>query len=343
MPEMKGELIVLSGAELLSLIWQAFCFHHGEERRSKGLAEFSLTAITMNGTNQSSLQNSEQSIVQPVKTDPTAPRQQSNPSHSKYAEIFATCFATILAGVFGGPWLGDWIKERTSSPGAVPPVAIHQAIIYAKILSFHDREREEKPFYTKKLHLAGNAVEKSIPVYDEALYLKTYYLKGSHANKITLEGHSSGIVDVTPIAPPSAEFDVHHYEQSGFKHLSTTFDITGRDYLMVAYHYYNGFQFNRLGRKYESDGGVHFEQPADEAIVIFDFSNIVTQKSEAPFRIKGTPTVFIKRSSEGPREPIEVSYQDGILTTKSIFQIQKGTHIFCDWEWETEQRESRAN
>lgn len=297
----------------------------------------------MNATSQSSLQSSEQSITQAVKAEPTAPLQQSSSSHSKYAEIFATCLATILAGIFGGPWLGDWIKERINSSGSVPPVAIHRAIIYAKILSFRDRERDEKPLYMKKLHLAGNAVEKDIPLYDEALYLKTYYLKGSHANTIPLEGHSSGIVDVTPIAPPSAEFDVHHYEQSAFKHLNITLDITGRDYLIVAYHYYNGFQFNRSGRKYESDGGVHFEQPADEAIVIFDFSNIVTQKSEAPFRIKGMPTVFIKRSSEGPKEPIEVSYQDGILTTKSIFQIQKGTHIFCDWEWETEQRESRGN
>jgi hypothetical protein len=297
----------------------------------------------MDANNQSSLQNSVQSLPQSVKAEPATPAQVISPSHSKYAEIFATCFATILAGVFGGPWLSDWIKGSIGASGPPPPIAIHRAIIYAKILSFRDRERDEKPLHIKKLHLVGNAVEKEIPLYDEAIYLKTYYLKGAHANKISLEGHSSGIVDVTPIVPPSAEIDVHHYEQSGFKHLSITLDITGRDYLLVAHHYYNGFQFNRSGRKYESDGGIHFEQPADEAVVIFDFSNIVTQKSEAPFRIKGTPAVFIKRSTEGPKEPIEVSYQNGILTTKSILQVQKGTHIFCDWEWETEQRENRDN
>lgn len=297
----------------------------------------------MNATSQSSLQNSEQSITQDVKTEPTAIPQQSSLFHSKYAEILAGFLATVLAGVFGGPWLGDWINGSINSSGTLPPVAIHRAIIYAKILSFRDRERDESPLYMKKLHLAGNAVETDIPLYDEALYLKTYYLKGAHANKIPLEGHSSGIVDVTPIIPPSAEFDVHHYEQSTLKHLSYTLDIAGRDYLMVAYHYYNGFQFNRSGRKYESDGGVHFEYPTDEAVVIFDFSNIITQKSEAPFRIKRVPAVYIKRSKEGPKEPVEVSYQDGILTTKPISQIQKGTHIFCDWEWETEQRERRGN
>ena len=268
--------------------------------------------------------------------------QQGGLLHSKFAEIVWTSIATVFAGLIGANWFGELVTKKENSPNSSQTIAIHRAIIYAKILAFRDREQGEKPLYMKKLRLAGNAIEREIPLYDEALYLKTFYLKGSHMNRVPLEGHSSGIVDVTPIVPQSAEFDIHHYEQSAFKHLSYTLDISKRDYLTVAYHYYNGFQFNPAGHKYESDGGVHFEYPADEAVVIFDFSNVATQKRETPFRIRGTPSVSLKRSKEGPKEPVEFSYQDGILTTKSISNIEKGTHIFCDWEWETEQRESRS-
>ncbi|HWF61791.1 MAG TPA: hypothetical protein VN666_15985 [Nitrospira sp.] len=76
--------------------------------------------------------------------------------------------------------------------------------------------------------------------------------------------------------------------------------------------------------------------------MIFDFSNVATQKRETPFRIRGTPSVSLKRSKDGSKEPVEFSYQDGILTTKSISNIEKRTHIFCDWEWEAEQRESES-
>ena len=259
---------------------------------------------------------------------------------SKYVEIVTGSLATILAGLISASWFGDWIIKPGGTVTPIDPITIHRAVIYAKVLSFRDRERNETPVQSKKLHLAGNSVEKDILLYDEALYLKTFYLKDSHANKVTLEGHSSGIVDVTPIVPQSAEFDLHHYEQSAFKHLSYTLDMTGRDYLTVAYHYYHVFLFYPSGHKYESDGGVHFEYPADEAVVIFDFSNIVAQKGEAPFRIKGTPSVFLKRSKESPKEPVETSYHDGIVTTKAIPHVAKDAYIFCDWEWETERRES---
>jgi|GEM_PF-1659961 len=297
----------------------------------------------MSSTIQGSVQSSQENMPQDNETPPATGAQQGSLVHSKFAEIAWTSLATVFAGLIGANWFGEWVVKKENPPNSSQPIAIHRAIIYAKILAFRDREQGEKPLYTKKVRLAGNAIEQEITLYDEALYLETFYLQGSHANRVSLEGHSSGIVDVTPIVPQAAEFDLHHYEQSAFKHLSYTLDISKRDYLTVAYHYYNGFQFNPSGRKYESDGGVHFEYPVDEAVVIFDFSNVATQKRETPFRIRGTPVVSLKRSKDGPKEPVEFSYQDGILTTKSISNIQKGTHIFCDWEWETELRESEGN
>lgn len=297
----------------------------------------------MSTTIQESLQSSQETRLEDNKTQPATGAEQSTLVRSKFAEIVWTSLATVFAGLIGANWFGEWVTKKENPSHSTQPIAIHRAIIYAKILAFRDREQGEKPLYTKKLRLAGNAIEQEVPLYDEALYLKTFYLKGSYANRVPLEGHSSGIVDVTPIVPQSAEFDLHHYEQSAFKHLSYTLDVSKRDYLTVAYHYYNGFQFNPSGHKYESDGGVHFEYPADEAVLIFDFSNVPTQKRETPFRIRGTPAVSLKRSRDGPKEPIEFSYQDGILTTKSISNIEKGTHIFCDWEWETEQRESGSS
>jgi len=292
---------------------------------------------------QGSVQSSQENVPQDNKTQPVTDAQQGSLIHSKFTEIVWTSLATVFAGLIGANWFGEWVTNKENSSNSSQPIEIHRAIIYAKILAFRDREQGEKPLYMKKLRLAGNAIEQEIPLYDEALYLKTFYLKGSHADRVSLEGHSSGIVDVTPIVPQSAEFDLHHYEQSTFKHLSYTLDISKRDYLAVASHYYNGFQFNSSGHKYESDGGVHFEYPADEAVVIFDFSNVVTQKREIPFRIRGTPAVSLKRSKDGPKEPVEFSYQDGILTTRSISNIEKGTHVFCDWEWETEQHEIGSN
>ncbi|HWF60686.1 MAG TPA: hypothetical protein VN666_10330 [Nitrospira sp.] len=145
----------------------------------------------MSTTIQGSVESSQENMPQDNKTA-TGP-QQGSLLHSKFAEILWTSIATVFAGLIGANWFGELVSKQENSPNSNQMIAIHRAIIYAKILAFRDREQGEKPLYMKKLRLAGNAIEREIPLYDEALYLKTFYLKGSHMNRVPLEGHSSGM------------------------------------------------------------------------------------------------------------------------------------------------------
>jgi len=261
-------------------------------------------------------------------------------SRYQLLQIVLSSLVTLSLGIAGTAWFGDWFKSyfsRSSSANAAP--SIERAVIYAKILFFRDRRVDEPHMIQKSLNLIGGEIEKpSEKLYDEAFYLRAYYLHSPHPDRLKFEGHSSGIIDVSPILPSSASFETHLYRQSGFRRLPYETDVRDRDYVLVAHHYYNGFQFNEKTKKYESDGGVHFSYPADEAVIIFDFSALTSGKPDNTFRLKGSPKILIRHSPNDVPSVLESRFINGILTSKTIEKVAEGTHIYCDWEWETEEQ-----
>lgn len=258
-------------------------------------------------------------------------------SNTRYQllQIILPSLVTLSLGIVGTAWFGDWFKQLFTAAPSPPTTTIERAVIYAKILYFRDRKVGEQHMIGKALQLAGGENIENEKLYDEAFYLRAYYLRTPHPDKLKFEGHSSGIIDVSPILPNSASFETHLYKQSGYQQLKYESNVQRQDYVLVAHHYYNGYQFNEKTGKYESDGGVHFSYPAEEAVVIFDFSAIDGGMPESEHRLKGAPRMWIKRPS-GDRAPVETRYTNGILTSVRIENIPEGTHIYCDWEWVTE-------
>lgn len=261
-------------------------------------------------------------------------------SRYQLLQIVLPPIVTLALGIAGTAWFGDWVKAHfSSSSSASATASIKRAVVYAKILFFRDR-RAGEPYMTQKtLNLIGGEIEKpSEQLYDEAFYLRAYYLHSAHPDRLKFEGHSSGVVDVSPILPSSASFETHLYRQSGFQRLPYETEVRDRDYVLVAHHYYNGFQFNEKTSKYESDGGVHFSYAVDEAVIIFDFSALTNGKSDNTFRLKGNPNLWIRRSPNEVPSVLESRFINGILTSTAIEKVAEGTHVYCDWEWETEKQ-----
>jgi hypothetical protein len=142
-------------------------------------------------------------------------------SRYQLLQIVLPPIVTLALGIAGTAWFGDWFKSQfSSSSPEKTAVSIKRAVIYAKIQFFRDR-RVGEPFLTQKtLNLIGGEIEKTgEKLYDEAFYLRAYYLNNPHPDSLKFEGHSSGIVDVSPILPSSASFETHLYRQSGFQRL----------------------------------------------------------------------------------------------------------------------------
>lgn len=260
------------------------------------------------------------------------------PLGSKYKilEIFLPSFVALLVGIGGTTWFGDWFKNYIRPVD--PPITIERAVVYAKILFFKDKKAGENPIIKKTLSLAGGEVTRDEDLYDEGLYLRAYYFRKPHPDKLSFEAHSSGIVDITSILPNAASFETHLYRQSGYKRLNHTVDVRNTDYVLTAYHYYNGYQFNEKANKYESDGGVHFPYPVDQAIIIFDFSAIQQEggRQDHQFRVIGNPKLWIRKPGDNTPTPLKVIFANGVLTSETITDIPQGAHIYCDWEWDTE-------
>ena len=261
-------------------------------------------------------------------------------SRYQLLQIVLPPLVTLALGIAGTAWFGDWLKSHLfSSSPANTTTSIKRAVVYAKILFFRDRRVGEPYMAQKTLKLIGGEIEKpSEQLYDEAFYLRAYYLHSAHPDRLKFEGHSSGIVDISPILPSSASFETHLYRQSGFQRLSYETEVRDQDYVLVAHHYYNGFQFNEKTSKYESDGGVHFSYAVDEAVIIFDFSALTNGKSDSTFRLKGNPNLWIRRSHNEAPSVLESRFVNGVLTSKTIEKVGEGTHVYCDWEWETEKQ-----
>lgn len=261
-------------------------------------------------------------------------------SRYQLLQIVLPPLVTLALGIAGTAWFGDWFKSHfPSSSSANAPTSIKRAVVYAKILFFRDR-RVGEPYMTQKtLNLIGGEIEKpNEKLYDEAFYLRAYYLHSPHPDRLKFEGHSSGVVDVSPILPSSASFETHLYRQSGFQRLPYETEVHDQDYVLVAHHYYNGFQFNEKTSKYESDGGVHFSYAADEAVIIFDFSALTNGASDSTFRLKKNPNLWIRRAPNEVPSILESRFVNGVLTSKNIEKISEGTHVYCDWEWDTEKQ-----
>ena len=236
-----------------------------------------------------------------------------------------TIFAATVAGLVTTDWFPELLGYRTSE------IHVKRTELYARILYFQDRAKGGIPFQKKRVGLDGSQSQREVQLFDEALYIKSYYLRRHKVETMPLGGFSSGIIDVTPIIPSEAGFDTDAYDKSGGHTLPFTLDIKDKEYLLVAYHYYNGYQYNKKFNRYESDGGIHIKFPTDEVIVIFDFSALNYSSL-----LESDPKLFIRKAKgEEPRQ-LPANYVKGVLVSSPILNPPVDAIIHADWEWSSE-------
>lgn len=126
------------------------------------------------------------------------------------------------------------------------------------------------------------------------------------------------------------------FRAADYKSLNYKIDIKQRGYILMANHYYNGFQFNDGKQRYESDGGAHFPYGADEALLVFDFTSLIVGSNTSKYMIKEAPHCFMDKPGHKSKEEVEATFRNVILTTKTVTNIPPESHILCDWKWATE-------
>ncbi len=268
-----------------------------------------------------------------TKSEDPGPSYQ--PSH-----ILSRSLVTLVIGTalwFGG--VGDWIESRLFDA-----VRIERASLYAKILFFRDKRVAEPYIVTRTLRPLSGILKNQpnslndVELYDEALYLKTYHFRKYHPNKLTFRSISSGITDVIGIIPGGIDLSndqIDEYERTRFSTLIYATTVRDSNDIQVAHKYYNGFQYNQVREKYESDGSLNLEYAAREVVVTFDFSAIGAFKQGDSFRLKGEPKLKLIIGNNDT--PIEGRFTNGILISETIKDVPQGARITCDWEWETEE------
>ncbi len=233
--------------------------------------------------------------------------------------------STIAASVFGTEWFPELVGFRSNH------IYVNRTILYARILHFRDRERGATPLLRKPLGLVGSQSRHEEDLFDEALYIRAFYLKKHKATAIALGAHSSGIVDVTPIIPSTGNFVTEAYDKSDGRTLDYHLDIKDKEYVLVAHQYYNGYQYNPKKKQYESDGGIHIDHPTDEAILVFDFTGL-----DYTTIIRGEAKAWIKPPNGEKARQLPATFENGVLTTSPVKNPPVGSQIYCDWEWSTE-------
>ncbi|MDH4078882.1 MAG: toll/interleukin-1 receptor domain-containing protein [Nitrospira sp.] len=264
------------------------------------------------------------------------PRPRYQPSQILLKSLVTVLIGTVLW--FGGG--GDWIESRLFDA-----VRIERASLYAKILFFRDKRLAEPHMVMRTLYPLGGILNNQpnslndVELYDEALYLKTYHLRKYHPDKLTFRSLSSGITDVIGISPGGVDLSgdqIDEYGRTHFKTLIYTTTVRDSNDIQIAHKYYNGFQYNQVREKYESDGSLNLEYAAREVVVTFDFSSIGAFKQGNSFRLKGQPKLNLIIGNI--ETPIEGHFTNGIFTSDTIKDVPQGARITCDWEWETEEQ-----
>jgi len=235
-----------------------------------------------------------------------------------------TVFAAVLGTIVATDWFPQLIGIRSDS------IHVERLVLYARILYFKDRSAGESPVITKKVGLKNSTLSRKVnPIFDEGLYMLSYQLLPHNVDILDHQVHTSGIVEATPIVPPTAVFDSDSYEEKDGKVLSYTINIKDKEYVLSAWHLYNAFQKNAQG-KYESDGGIHIKYHTDEAVVIFDFSAL-----DYATQISSPPVIWTKTEHDEQRELHPSAFNNGILVSL-IKNPEIGTKIICDWAWAIE-------
>lgn len=233
--------------------------------------------------------------------------------------------STVAAALIGTAWFPEVVGIKSGE------IHVKRTVAYARIEYFRDARKIDSAFQAKTVGLQGSVVRKERSLFDEGLYVRGYYLKPHKSEKMVLQAHTSGITDVTPIIPPIAEFGVEAYDKSQGTSLSYQLNTKDVDYVLVAHHYYNGYQFSEKSGKYESDGGMHIDHLTDEAVLVFDFTALNYKAL-----LKGEPKIWIReKQGEQPRQ-VPSTYNNGVIASDSIMSPPVGAHVYCDWEWASE-------
>jgi hypothetical protein len=236
-----------------------------------------------------------------------------------------TILATGVTAFITTDWFRDFVGLKSSD------IVVRRMVVYARILSFSDKHKNEKPISDREIGLRGTSQRRKTELYDEGLYLHAYYLSPHIPNTMTLKAHSSGLVDLTPVIPQSEDFSKEQYEKTHGAEIECSVDIASKNYVLATYHYYNGFQYNERTKKYESNGGCHINYRTDEVTVVFDFSSLPYEKL-----IKQDPRLYIKKPGTDSPSQLPSTFKDGILVADIISKPPVSSHIYCDWTWSTE-------
>ena len=258
---------------------------------------------------------------------------KGRPKASLKNQIMVSLIAATIGGVFTfmtALLTTDWFPKLLGFK--IDEIRLVRRITYARILYFRDRHKGEEPVIEKVIGYKDKEsnIRGKRKLYDEGLYIDAYYLTPHSQSNMGLHAHSSGLVSLTPIIPTKLNFFSEAYRMSKGANIQGTLDIKDRNYVVVAKHYYNGFQYNETKKAYESDGGVHIRHPTDSCTVIFDFSGIDYESL-----LKSRPVMKFRKISEEPYAEIPSTWTNGVLVAE-VTDLSVGTRIICDWEWTTE-------
>ena len=225
-------------------------------------------------------------------------------------------------------------------------LAVQRRIVYMRLLEFSDRRVNPDEPLKRSAHVgAKNSAIREVPrdIFDEALYLDVLYLHPHKKTTLTSFLSSSGIVDMDAIIPNGEHLrvDLDDYQRSSGGHLA--FDLTLRNvdevsgleafhqYVITSRHYYNGYQYDDDGDKYQSDGGLLIDSETDQVTLICDF----TALDDGTFFRDGVEPKAIVISKDGGRLTLADPYVNGVLTA-IVPEPEVGSRLLCDWEWPTE-------
>lgn len=225
------------------------------------------------------------------------------------------------------------------TPALAKSIHVKREIVYARILYFRDRELDPIPVMTKEVGRRDTIIRRERALFDEGQYIHAFYLHPHQVNTMQLHASSSGVCDVTAIIPGRIDFraGVHGYvstdggEMEFFPQLYDEHANEYREYVLYALNFYNSYQYNESANRYESDGGAHIFYPTDEFQIIFDFSAL-----DFPSHIPRDPKLWLVRSARSEKEPVNAHYENGVLVSEIIRNLDVGADVHCTWEWSSE-------
>ncbi len=244
-------------------------------------------------------------------------------------------FVGLFVALF---WLGlasGWIDEALGLVFDRRSIHVERQVIYVQMRHFVDRESQPNGGIERKVGQSGSEVaETPRPVYDEAHYMKAYYLKPHRVEKMEVHSTSSGVCAVTPIIPERLQPDIHEYNRVDGARLD--YDISLKtddgqylDYVLYSLAFYNGYQFNE---KWQSDAGFHIDFPTDEFVMVFDFRGV-----DYADLVAGVPKLLLKRDGEATEitDP-GAHFRGGVLHSPVLRDLRVGDEVQVNWKWRVE-------